>query len=98
MIDSEAVLLPPGSPVGPFLLAAKRLALHQKFIAMPYLGGAGGSQSASLQNLKPFLHDAIFLSLMEQIAQRMPGVSVSQSTDATTQKTGVDINITIMQQ
>ncbi len=98
MLDSEATLLPPSSTVGPFSLAVKWLALHQKFMAMLYMGGAGGAHSVALWNLKPFLYDAIFLSLAEQIARDTPGASVSQLVSATTQKTGADINIAIMQQ
>ncbi len=47
MLDSEATLLPPSLTVGPFSLAVKWLALHQKFMVMLYLGG--GSRHGSRQ-------------------------------------------------
>ncbi len=75
MLDSEATLLPPSSTVSPFSLAVKQLALHQKFMATLYLGGAGGAHLVALRNLKPFLYDAIFHSLAEQIARDTPGAS-----------------------
>ncbi len=77
MLDSEVTLLPPSSAVGPFSLAVKWLALHQKFMAMLYLGGAGGARSVALQNLKPFLYDAIFLSLVRcQISSSMSAATL----------------------